>query len=155
MFTHVITSWQWMLKPLHLTKDWHISHFFMMQTESSIFVSDAVTLTCKLDSRTMKEIHINNLTQWVQMWWGQFLHCMWWSLKILKMFMKYVSEQFSITFMCDLKIDLSLILIMSSLVSCESHTYWNWCFDIWHVIGTFWHFDTWLYYLNHLSPSQG
>ena len=38
------TSRQYMLKLTRVSTDWHVSHVFMVHTESSIFVSDVLTL---------------------------------------------------------------------------------------------------------------
>ena len=43
-FTQINTSWQCMLKLIHVSMDWHISHHFVVHTKSSIFVSDVRTL---------------------------------------------------------------------------------------------------------------
>ena len=42
--TQMNTSRQCMLKLIHVTTDWHLSHRFMVHTKSFIFVSNVVTL---------------------------------------------------------------------------------------------------------------
>ena len=54
--TQINTSRQCMLKSIHVTTNWHLSHRFMVHTKSFIFVSNVVTLCVRWLISTSKVI---------------------------------------------------------------------------------------------------